>query len=153
MNVLWMHLPKDPGDAADEGTINIAGGNFVVLLDRGENWQVGYVYLKGNFRALRSAGIGELVRHLGEVPAWKERFARHLTDWKQCSVLAVESSRLPLWHKPGLLLIGDAVHVMSPVGGVGINYATEFQKSGSTMVDAPAAGFVCASLRSQVSSR
>jgi 2-polyprenyl-6-methoxyphenol hydroxylase-like FAD-dependent oxidoreductase len=40
-------------------------------------------------------------------------------------VLVVESSRLPVWHRPGLLLIGDAAHVMSPVGGVGINYAIQ----------------------------
>jgi 2-polyprenyl-6-methoxyphenol hydroxylase-like FAD-dependent oxidoreductase len=39
--------------------------------------------------------------------------------------LSVESSRCPVWHKPGLLLIGDAAHVMSPVGGVGINYAVQ----------------------------
>lgn len=41
------------------------------------------------------------------------------------SVLSVESSRLPRWYRPGLLLIGDATHVMSPVGGVGINYAIQ----------------------------
>lgn len=29
------------------------------------------------------------------------------------------------WHQPGLLLIGDAAHAMSPVGGVGINYAIQ----------------------------
>src|SRR5438105_5934837 len=46
-----------------------------------------------------------------------------LKEWKQISVLSVESSRLRRWYKPGLLLIGDAAHVMSPVGGVGINYA------------------------------
>ena len=50
---------------------------------------------------------------------------RHLTDWKQCPVLNVESNRLPIWHRPGLLLIGDAAHVMSPVGGIGINYAIQ----------------------------
>jgi len=37
----------------------------------------------------------------------------------------VESSRCSRWYTPGLLLIGDAAHVMSPVGGVGINYAVQ----------------------------
>jgi 2-polyprenyl-6-methoxyphenol hydroxylase-like FAD-dependent oxidoreductase len=126
MDVIWMRLPKQPGDVADEGTIYIGNGQFVVTFDRGENWLVGYVYLKGNFQALRSAGVSELVRHLGEVvPDWKDRFAQNITDWKQCPVLSVESNRLPVWHKPGLLFIGDAAHVMSPVGGVGINYAIQ----------------------------
>jgi len=49
----------------------------------------------------------------------------HLKDWHEISVLSVESGRCPCWHKPGLLLIGDAAHVMSPVGGVGINYAIQ----------------------------
>jgi 2-polyprenyl-6-methoxyphenol hydroxylase-like FAD-dependent oxidoreductase len=126
MDVLWIHLPKEPGDAVDEATMYVGGGHFLVVFDRGDAWMVAYVLLKGSFPAVRSAGLGELVRQLGEVvPAWKERFAKHLTEWKQCPVLAVESSRLPVWHKPGLLLIGDAAHVMSPVGGVGINYAIQ----------------------------
>jgi len=32
---------------------------------------------------------------------------------------------LECWHKPGLLVIGDAAHAMSPVGGVGINVAIQ----------------------------
>jgi 2-polyprenyl-6-methoxyphenol hydroxylase-like FAD-dependent oxidoreductase len=56
------------------------------------------------------------------------RFAEHvatLRDWQQLTLLSVESSRCPRWYQPGLLLIGDAAHVMSPVGGVGINYAIQ----------------------------
>jgi 2-polyprenyl-6-methoxyphenol hydroxylase-like FAD-dependent oxidoreductase len=126
MDVLWTHLPREPSDTADEGTIHIGGGHLLVTFNRGDHWLVGYVYMKGGFHEIRAAGIDELVRHLAEiVPEWRERFARHVTDWKQCPVLTVESSRLTTWHKPGLLLIGDAAHVMSPVGGVGINYAIQ----------------------------
>jgi 2-polyprenyl-6-methoxyphenol hydroxylase-like FAD-dependent oxidoreductase len=56
------------------------------------------------------------------------RFAEHvktLKDWQQLTLLSVESSRCSRWYEPGLLLIGDAAHVMSPIGGVGINYAIQ----------------------------
>ncbi|MGP6158239.1 MAG: FAD-dependent monooxygenase [Vulcanimicrobiaceae bacterium] len=40
-------------------------------------------------------------------------------------LLSVAVDRLPLWHRSGLLCIGDAAHAMSPVGGVGINLAIQ----------------------------
>src|SRR5919199_615500 len=88
-------------------------------------WQLGYVILKGSYHQLREAGIQALQQSIAELaPEFAQR-VKHLTDWSQISFLSVESSRLPQWYRPGLLLIGDAAHVMSPVGGVGINYAIQ----------------------------
>ncbi len=47
-----------------------------------------------------------------------------LTDWDQIKLLSVRANRLRRWSLPGLLYIGDATHVMSLVGGIGVNYAT-----------------------------
>ncbi|MBI3411081.1 MAG: FAD-dependent monooxygenase, partial [Planctomycetes bacterium] len=60
-----------------------------------------------------------------------------LQDWKQVSVLSVESSRLAQWHRPGVLLIGDAAHVMSPVAGVGINYAIQDAVESANLLAGP----------------
>jgi 2-polyprenyl-6-methoxyphenol hydroxylase-like FAD-dependent oxidoreductase len=46
-----------------------------------------------------------------------------LTDWDQVKLLSVRANRLRQWWLPGLLCIGDAAHAMSPVGGIGVNYA------------------------------
>jgi 2-polyprenyl-6-methoxyphenol hydroxylase-like FAD-dependent oxidoreductase len=124
MDVLWFRVPRK--DTDPEGILARFGqGHFVVMLDRLDEWQMGYVIFKGSYRKLREAGIEALRKSLAEtVPDFADR-AEHLKDWKQVSILSVESSRLERWYMPGLLLIGDAAHVMSPVGGVGINYAIQ----------------------------
>lgn len=124
MDVLWFRLPRKNTDP--EGILARFGrGHFVVMLDRLDEWQMGYVIFKGSYRKLRDAGLEALRKSLAEtVPDFADR-VEHLKDWKQVSMLSVESSRLKQWYLPGLLLIGDAAHVMSPVGGVGINYAIQ----------------------------
>jgi 2-polyprenyl-6-methoxyphenol hydroxylase-like FAD-dependent oxidoreductase len=125
MDVIWFRLPRLPEDAEREGGIYAQGGSFTVVLGRPEDWQIGYVILKGSYAELRAAGIQTLRERLSHSVPWLASRTASLTDWKQTSMLSVESSRLTLWHKPGVLLIGDAAHTMSPVGGVGINYAIQ----------------------------
>lgn len=127
MDVLWFRLPKLPGEPEVTGGAfgGIGGGRIFIVLERHDHWQAGLVFPKGQYQALRAQGVEAIRKSLIET---EPRFAKHaesLTDWQQFTLLSVESSRCPLWHKPGVLIIGDAAHVMSPVGGVGINYAVQ----------------------------
>lgn len=126
MDVLWFRLPCSPQDPKDMGLSGRIGkGHMLVIIDRRDYWQIGYVILKGHYQQLREAGIEALQQSVAKLaPEFADRL-KQLKDWSQIAFLCVESSRLPQWYRPGLLLIGDAAHVMSPVGGVGINYAIQ----------------------------
>lgn len=45
--------------------------------------------------------------------------------------------RIDRWYRTGLLLIGDAAHPMSPVAGVGINYAIQDAVVAANLLDRP----------------
>jgi 2-polyprenyl-6-methoxyphenol hydroxylase-like FAD-dependent oxidoreductase len=124
MDILWFRIPRKPEDP--EGVLGYLGrGHGLVLLDRLTDWQAGFIIIKGSYSQIRATGLEGLRKEIATLlTAFPDRI-EYLQDWKQVSVLSVESSRVPTWHKPGLLLIGDAAHVMSPVGGVGINYAIQ----------------------------
>jgi 2-polyprenyl-6-methoxyphenol hydroxylase-like FAD-dependent oxidoreductase len=127
MDVLWFRLPKLPGEPEISGGVfgAIGRGRIFVMLERTDYWQSGLVFPKGQYQEMRAKGVEEVRKSIMEIEPRFARHAEHLTDWQQFTLLSVESNRCPLWHKPGLLLIGDATHVMSPVGGVGINYAIQ----------------------------
>ncbi len=124
IDVLWFRLPRRPDDPA--GALGRpGGGHLFVLLNRGEQWQIADVIAKGSYQRLRAEGIEALRASIAaHLPELADR-VDSLRDWKQVSLLSVESNRLACWYRPGLLLIGDAAHTMSPVGGVGINYAIQ----------------------------
>jgi 2-polyprenyl-6-methoxyphenol hydroxylase-like FAD-dependent oxidoreductase len=127
MDVLWFRLPHLPEDIDAPGGAfgGFARGHILGGFDRKDYWQAALVIPKGAYQGLRAEGIGELRRRILEIEPRLAKHAASLTDWHQVSLLSVESSRCRRWYQPGLLLIGDAAHAMSPVGGVGINYAVQ----------------------------
>jgi 2-polyprenyl-6-methoxyphenol hydroxylase-like FAD-dependent oxidoreductase len=137
MDVVWFRLPKRPADASESAELYVGGGRFAVVLDRGDEWQVGYIILKGSFSAIKAAGVAALREGLSELVPWLADRVDELHDWSQVAVLNVESSRVETWHKPGLLLIGDAAHVMSPVAGVGINVAVQDAVAAANLLTDP----------------
>ncbi len=66
---------------------------------------------------------------------WAEKFAAASPEWlaahfrqqidaiERPLLLSIVVGRCPQWHLPGLLLLGDAVHPMSPIRAQGINMA------------------------------
>jgi 2-polyprenyl-6-methoxyphenol hydroxylase-like FAD-dependent oxidoreductase len=88
-------------------------------------------------QALKAKGLEHVRASIVElIPAFADRVAT-LQSWNQIVPLAVESSRLRQWYRPGLLMIGDAAHVMTPVGGVGINYAFQDAVVASNLLGTP----------------
>ncbi|MCP2636893.1 FAD-dependent monooxygenase [Microbacterium sp. HD4P20] len=98
---------------------------MVLTIDRGEYYQAGMVIRKGGFDDLHSAGLAALRASIAEIAPVLTPVVGALTDWDQVKLLAVRLDRLDRWHRDGFIAIGDAAHAMSPVGGVGVNYAIQ----------------------------
>ena len=139
MDILWFRLPHLPGDVEDSDRVRggFAKGRMLAVFDRFDYWQIGYVFPKGHYQELRAAGLEAFRCSVAEIEPRFERHLEALQDWHDMSLLSVESSFCPQWYKPGLLMIGDAAHVMSPVGGVGINYAVQDAVVAANILAAP----------------
>ena len=56
MDVLWFRLPRLPGDP--EGAVGrVSRSNFLIMIDRGDYFQIGLVIKKGSAAILRDQGI------------------------------------------------------------------------------------------------
>ncbi|MDQ6673536.1 MAG: FAD-dependent oxidoreductase [Chloroflexota bacterium] len=122
-DILWFRLPRRDADPAPG--VFVSNGGWTVLHNRGIDWQVGSTIAKGSYPRVRAEGLEAVRRPIALRVPWLAERMNALHDWNQVSMLAVESSRLRRWYRPGLLLIGDAAHTMSPIGAVGITVAIQ----------------------------
>lgn len=125
LDVVWFRLPRSAEEP--EGLfVRLGNKRFLVKYNTYDgNWQISYYILKGQYREIDAAGIEALRQSIVEVvPEFGDR-VHHLKDWKQASFLSIKVGRLDRWYRHGLLFIGDASHVLLPLGGVGINYGMQ----------------------------
>jgi len=124
MDVMWFRLSRKASDG--EQTLGrICAGKMMVMLNRGDYWQCGYLIRKGEFENIKARGLEQFHRDVVSVAPFLKDRTNELADWEPIKLLTVRIDRLRNWYRPGLLCIGDAAHAMSPIGGVGINLAIQ----------------------------
>jgi len=135
MDVCWFRVPREVADGHDAGGFFVGRGRLLICIPRPDQWQIGYVFPKGDFSEVRGAGIEAFRADIAETVPWldgrllgtgsgtEKGIEGGIRDFSDVHLLNVKADCLSTWFKPGLLFIGDAAHVMSPVGGVGINAA------------------------------
>jgi 2-polyprenyl-6-methoxyphenol hydroxylase-like FAD-dependent oxidoreductase len=124
MDVLWFRLTRRASDPAE--TFGRADqGQMLVLINRGDHWQAGYIIPKGGFDELKRQDIAVWRQRLKELVSFFGDRVSEIASWDDVKLLTVTVDRLPRWHRPGFLCIGDSAHAMSPIGGVGVNVAVQ----------------------------
>lgn len=124
MDVLWFRLSRRTGDPS-EPFGRADRGQMLVLINRGAHWQCGYLVPKGGFNLLKRQDVTVLRDQLSKLVPFLTDRVSEIGSWDDVKLLTVTVDRLPVWHKPGFLCIGDAAHAMSPIGGVGVNVAIQ----------------------------
>jgi 2-polyprenyl-6-methoxyphenol hydroxylase-like FAD-dependent oxidoreductase len=124
IDVLWMRLPRVSSDPT-QAFGRVDAGKILVLIDRGDYWQCGYVIAKDAFEDIKRRGLPAFRGDIAAIAPFLGDRVGDLRSWEDIKLLTVLIDRLRQWCRPGLLCIGDAAHAMSPIGGVGINLAIQ----------------------------
>jgi len=136
MDVMWFRISRRPADPS-QVLGRFAGGRVMVMLNRGDYWQCGYLITKGTLDQVKQRGIEAFRQDMLTVAPFLRDRADEIRDWDDIRLLTVRVDRLLKWYRAGLLCIGDAAHAMSPVGGIGINVAVQDAVAAANILATP----------------
>jgi 2-polyprenyl-6-methoxyphenol hydroxylase-like FAD-dependent oxidoreductase len=124
-DVVWCKLPL-PDFMRGRARGCVGRGHFAIVFEAPDGLlQLGWAIEKGTYGDIRRGGIEHWIEQLAQnVPADLADWIRsHAREIQHPFLLDVVCDHLDVWSAPGVLLLGDAAHPMSPVGAQGINIA------------------------------
>ena len=123
-DLLWARIPA-PDVWSPSIKMALVDGMQISLFTQAKGYvQIGWNIEKGSFPALRKEPITPFIEKLGiAFPQLAPAVVEHIRSWRDFVLLDVFSSTSEQWEKDGVILIGDAVHTMTPTGAFGLNSA------------------------------
>jgi 2-polyprenyl-6-methoxyphenol hydroxylase-like FAD-dependent oxidoreductase len=121
-DILWFKLPDGPLFASKNVFYAIAKGKsaFGLFKSSEGNMQLGWTLHPDDAFDWKQANWSEIFAKAS--PDWLAGYFQGLRDTIERPVLlSVKVGRARQWYAPGVLLLGDAAHPMSPIRAQGIN--------------------------------
>lgn len=125
IDILWFKLPDHPQFVAENVFYSILNNGSIFSVFHGA--EAGKLHLAWVLKADDKTDRKQTdwaETFASRSPAWMAEHFRNCKDSIESPMrLSVIVGRCPRWHQPGMILLGDAAHPMSPVRAQGINLA------------------------------
>ena len=129
-DILWFKLPTSSDSSSENVFYSVLRGQdaFGVFQGSEGDLQVGWSLHHDHPTSPREGSANDWQKIdwakqlAAAAPDWlAAHFRAHKDALKRPLLLSIVVGRCPQWHRPGLLLLGDAAHPMSPIRAQGIN--------------------------------
>lgn len=123
-NILWFKLANSPVFDSENIFYSILSGRhaFAVFQSSEGNLQLGWSLPEGSSMDWKQVDWPTMLASVS--PPWlAQHFQQNADTIERPVLLTVVVGRCPQWYVPGLLLLGDSAHPMSPIRAQGINMA------------------------------